>query len=101
MVALYNQVLLLPSVLILIRKRRQFLGQGPLTRIVAGVTVLIAAWPWAAALGISVAATVMSKELLLKTWWLPLHGTVLFPVLLTATLLCVLRGANLGSVESQ
>ena len=90
MVALYNQVLLLPSLIMLIRDRED-LPRG-ITRLIAQLTLLWGVWPWVATVMLAVAASIVPKTILLKCALLPMYNMPGFPVLLTALLLLRMWG---------
>ncbi len=79
MYAPYNQVLLLPAILLLMRDRDPLTGTLAL-RLVAALTILAFAWPWIASLTCSV-IWCFSRSAAVDDWKLPLYATFALPVL--------------------
>lgn len=84
MYAPYNQVLLLPAILLLARDRGIFLSGSRAQRFlyVAGAFALV--WQWIAALGLSAAYFFGSPEWALNGWKWPFFATFAVPVLIFA-----------------
>jgi hypothetical protein len=78
-VSTYNQVLLLPAVLILIRHARDLYSQSPLTRIVWILAVSAILWPWAAALGLTIASFILPAARVQQAWALPFYTSMAIP----------------------
>jgi hypothetical protein len=87
MVALYNQVLLIPAVLLLVHSRERLRLTGRLTRTLALLTLLWGIWPWVATGLLALASIGFKTSALLKLWFLPLHSTLTLPILVTALML--------------
>jgi len=83
----YNQLLLLPGILFLVIHREGFYASAA-RRTAALVTAVCVAWPWLAALALTVASIVMPSQTVQKAWPLPLYTTLAIP--LTVTLLLAL-----------
>jgi hypothetical protein len=78
-VSTYNQVLLLPGVLILIRHARHLWSRNTLERFVwifAAATIL---WPWAAALGLTIASFILPAARVQQAWALPFYTSIAIP----------------------
>jgi hypothetical protein len=82
MYAPYNQVLLLPAVLVLVRDREFFLSRsrGPRFAFIAGFFAL--AWPWIASATLSAIYLLGSPALALSGWKWPFFSTFIIPVLI-------------------
>jgi hypothetical protein len=80
MYAPYNQVLLLPVILLLIRERAAFVSRSRIRGLAYGVGVLIVGWQWAASLGLSVIYLLVSRAWALNGWRWPLFATFALPV---------------------
>ena len=87
MVALYNQVLLVPAILILVQSREKLWRAGKWTRFLALLVLLWGIWPWFATGFLAIASVVIKPSMLLKLWFLPLHATLTLPILITALVL--------------
>ena len=79
----YNQVLLLPAIFLLAKESRSLLSASPAVRVAYAATGLALAWPWMAALGLSV-VWFASTSVALRGWKLPFYATLIFPVLMFA-----------------
>ena len=93
MVALYNQVLLIPAVLLLVQSRGKLRVAGRFTRFVALLTLLWGIWPWIATGFLAIASVGLKNSTLLKLWFLPLHSTLTLPILVTAMMLMMILEA--------
>lgn len=83
MYAPYNQVLLLPAILSLVRERPALVVASQPTRIVYAATALALAWQWIASLGLIVIWFASPVEAL-TMWKLPFFATFALPVLIFA-----------------
>jgi hypothetical protein len=81
MYAPYNQVLLLPAILSLVRDRSALILESRAARIVYAATAFALAWQWLASMGTFVTWLVSPAEAL-KMWKLPFYATFTLPVLL-------------------
>jgi hypothetical protein len=80
MTSLYNQILLLPAVLLIVRHARFLWSKDPLTRLLCALAASVMIWPWVAALALSFASLVMPEELVLKAWAIPLWTSMTIPL---------------------
>ncbi len=80
MYAPYNQVLLLPAVLSLVRQRAEFAAGSRSVRLAYAVAALALAWQWVASMALSFTWLVSPVEAL-KMWKLPFYATFSLPVL--------------------
>lgn len=90
MYAPYNQVLLLPAILSLVRERPALVLSSRAARIVYAAAALALAWQWIASIGLTVTWFASPVEAL-KMWKLPFYATFTLPVLVFAL---ALLGAN-------
>ncbi len=82
----YNQVLLLPAVLVLIRKWRVMSRLGPLPRLLYLIVSALVLWPWCATLSLSV-RWFLGSSLVAQRWVaLPVATVLLIPFGITALL---------------
>jgi hypothetical protein len=95
MTALYNQVLLLPAVLLIVRHGRYLWAKHPLTRAICAILGCLLVWPWAIALGLTVASFFVSAQRVQNAWATPLWTSLATPVvvlvLLSSIMLLVFR----------
>jgi len=80
MYAPYNQVLLLPAILLLVRQRAQFAAGSRSVRLAYAAAALALAWQWIASMALSFTCLV-SPVAALKMWKLPFYATFSLPVL--------------------
>jgi glycosyl transferase family 87 len=76
----YNQVLLLPPILLVIRHAQLLWSKSLLSRVSLAIATLIVFWPWLAALGITVAWLFSSADTLQRAWTLPLYTSLAIPL---------------------
>jgi hypothetical protein len=97
MTALYNQVLLLPSALILLRNREIFWKSNWLTRVIAASGAVCILWPWLAAMGLLAASPFMAPAILQRQWAIPLFSSLAAPpFMLLLSTLYVRRAATIS-----
>ena len=80
MYAPYNQVLLLPAILLLVRERAAFISRSRARRLAYGVGSLLVGWQWAASLGLTVVYVLISRARALDGWRWPFFATFALPV---------------------
>lgn len=82
----YNQLLLLPAVLLLLDARARVWAAGRVARYLALAAGLMIAWPWVATLGLTLAATVLPAITVQRGWTLPLWTSLFIPPAVLALL---------------
>jgi len=80
MTSLYNQILLLPAVLLLVRHADFLWRKDPLTRLLCVISGLLIAWPWLAALTLSLSWIFLPAEFVQKAWSAPLWTSLAIPL---------------------
>ncbi|MFZ0860528.1 MAG: glycosyltransferase 87 family protein [Candidatus Sulfotelmatobacter sp.] len=80
MSALYNQVLLAPAILALLRSERSGDRILPAVRRARAVGYLLLVWPWIATVGLSLAYLWLTPELRQHVWPMPLYSSYMVPV---------------------
>jgi len=78
-VSVYNQVLLLPAVLILARHARRIWSENRLARIVWVLAATAILWPWAAALCLTIASFILPAARVQQAWALPFYTSIAIP----------------------
>lgn len=92
MYAPYNQVLLLPSILLLVKRRQMFLSGPWLHRALYWVGGALLMWQWAASATVALVYCGGRHVEALELWRWPLFSTFLLPVwIFGLTLLCARR----------
>jgi len=85
----YNQLLLLPAILIVLRDRQIFRSSKPPLRAMVALLAVVIAWPWVASITLTLAAIAIPSTELQKYWAVPLFTSLAIP--LAVLLLLVLR----------
>jgi hypothetical protein len=80
MYAPYNQVLLLPVILLLVRERAAFVSRSRIRRWAYAVGVLLVGWQWVASLALTVIYLLISRARALAGWQWPFFATFALPV---------------------
>lgn len=87
MFAPYNQILLVPAILALIRSNTSPIPILPAIRLARGVAALLVVWPWIATLFLSAAYLWITPALREKVWPMPFYSNFVVPVFLFAVVL--------------
>ncbi len=85
--ALYNQILLLPAILLLARDRDVLRHRSRLCRGLLSVTGILLAWQWLAAAALAVLSFILRPEVVEKAWALPAWATPALPLAVTGLML--------------
>jgi len=80
MYAPYNQVLLLPAILLLVRERAAFLPRSRAWRLAYQVGALVVGWQWVASVGLTATYWLLSRDLAFRGWEWPFFATFALPV---------------------
>ena len=80
MFAPYNQVLLVPAILALLRSQTSGQPVLPAIRMARTVGGVLLVWPWIATLALTAAYLWMTPELRQKVWFLPFYTNFLLPI---------------------
>jgi hypothetical protein len=75
----YNQLLLLPAILILIRDRHMFARFTSRLKLTAMLLIAIIAWPWIASTGLLLASIVSPATNFQNSWAFPLYTSLAIP----------------------
>ncbi len=94
MYAPYNQLLLLPAVLVVLRGRNELLGRSRAVRFVFAAGTLALVWQWIASLGLCAAYLLGMREWALGAWKAPFFATFTFPVFMFALIFLTNRGMS-------
>jgi len=81
MFAPYNQVLLLPALMVLVRNIRPLWEAGRLCRFFVIFTALSIFWPWIATVGLACASLFLPKQVVQSAWALPIYTNFAIPTL--------------------
>ncbi len=80
MSALYNQVLLAPAILAMLRSESEGERILPAVRRARAVGCLMVVWPWIATIGLSLFYLWLTPELRQRVWPMPLYSSYMVPV---------------------
>jgi hypothetical protein len=76
----YNQVLLLPAVLLIATSWKELWGRNRLARLAGGLAVLIVFWPWLASCGLMAGSLFLPASSVQRAWTLPLYTSLGIPL---------------------
>jgi hypothetical protein len=76
----YNQVLLLPPILLLIREWRAFLSRSQSRRVAYGIGALLLGWQWIASFVLTLLYLLVSRAWAFEGWKWPFFATFALPV---------------------
>jgi len=98
----YNQVLLVPSILLILEQAGLLWRRGVAARLSLTIAGFIVIWPWLASLAIVIASPFCSPSVLLRLWTLPLYTTLAIPLAVFAVTTMTFRQLSLrqGAVGS-
>jgi len=80
MTAPYNQLLLLPGILLALRSRETLWVRSLLARVIVGIAAVLLGWPWLATTGLMIAAVVLPSSSLQQAWAVPLYTSLAIPL---------------------
>jgi hypothetical protein len=83
----YNQLLLLPAVMMAVRRRHQLWANSGFSRFFYSVTAFSIAWPFFAAACLVIALAFLPGASVQKAWGLPLYASFAIPITIYALLL--------------
>jgi hypothetical protein len=78
--ALYNQLLLLPALMLIVRSLPELWEKGRMARFFVVITGGVVLWSWVTAALADLSLLVLPHEVVLKTWAVPLYPSLAIPV---------------------
>jgi hypothetical protein len=87
MFAPYNQLILLPVLMVIVRAIRPLWRAGLLSRFLVTITAMSVIWPWLAAAGLVVSVLFLPESVVQRAWALPLYSNFAIPMVTLALLL--------------
>jgi hypothetical protein len=87
--ALYNQVLLLPGLLLLARDRQTIWNRNRVSRVLLVTVVVLLVWPWLSSTVLAGLSFVMPPEVVQRAWAVPGWTVLTLPVAVAALMLVV------------
>lgn len=85
--SLYNQVFLLPAILLFARDRRTIWGENFISRALLIVVTVLLAWPWLSTIVLATLSFVLPHETVERAWAVPLWTVPQMPVAVAALML--------------
>jgi hypothetical protein len=86
MFAPYNQLLLVPALMVIVRSVPALWKRSQVHRMLIAVTALSVFWPWLAACLLTVTRLVIPTSAILQAWSLPVYSTFAIPLTVLALL---------------
>lgn len=87
MFAPYNQLILLPGLVVIAQTMRPLWRAGRLSRFLLAISALSVFWPWLAAAGLAVSLLFLPGTVVQRAWALPLYSNFAIPMVILALLL--------------
>jgi hypothetical protein len=87
----YNQVLLLPGILLVAREWRTLWQKSAQLRVIVIISGLLISWPWLAAIALTVASLFLPAESVQSAWAVPLWTMLAIPPTVVLLLACIFR----------
>jgi len=87
----YNQVLLLPGILLVVQRWRTLWANNRGTRIIVLISSFLILWPWLAAASLTAASLFLPHESVQKAWAVPLYTSFAIPIAVLVLLSLCLR----------
>jgi Glycosyltransferase family 87 len=97
----YNQVLLLPGVLIILQHWQVFSAKGIMIRAAAWSCALLVFWPWLASLALALASMFLPAASVQEAWALPIYTSFVTSIAVFLMMTYVCRNLGFGEVSSQ
>jgi len=99
--SVYNQVLLIPALLVLVEARRALWQRGFASRFLLLAVAVAVAWPWVASVALAVLSFVLPRATVEQAWAVPFWTVLLVPVGVAALMLVYVAQLTFaGSAEA-
>ncbi len=96
----FNQILLLPTIVLTIRYWRELLHGTPLFRFLTLIVSSIGLLPWFFAVAVTIGLLIVQMRWLLKLWFFPLNTTLAFPFAAFGMLLLLCRAVRSNRLDA-
>ncbi|HXM10248.1 MAG TPA: glycosyltransferase family 87 protein [Terriglobales bacterium] len=83
----YNQVLLIPALLLLVKMRRTIWQRGFATRVLYAITAVLIIWPWFSSTVLAALSFVLPQEVVERGWAIPFWTVTQIPLGVAALML--------------
>ena len=98
--ALYNQVLLIPSLLLIARDVRMLWVRNAVYRVLVSAVAALLVWPYLSSSVLAGLSFVMRAEVVQKLWAVPAWTSLTLPVAVSALMLVVAYRGSLGRIPA-
>jgi hypothetical protein len=85
--SLYNQVLLLPAILLVVRDRRSIWKKNIVSRVILIMVATLLAWPWLSSTVLAALSFVLPQQTIERAWAIPAWTVPQIPVAVAALML--------------
>lgn len=83
----YNQVLLMPALLLLVKERRTIWQKNAVNRVLVVITTGLILWPWISSVALAGLSFVLPQETVERAWAVPAWTVIQIPVAVSALML--------------
>jgi hypothetical protein len=97
--AQYNQVLLIPALLWLVRERRSIWRRSGISRILFVMTVALVVWPWISSVVLAALSFILPRNVVERWWAVPIWTTTQIPVAVAALMLLLYYQTTFAASE--
>lgn len=101
MFAPYNQVLLVPAFMVIVRAIRVLWETSQLSRFIVSIVGVSVFWPWIAATALGIAMLFLRKPIVWRFWAVPLYTTLAIPIVVLALLLVGRRSLSCENASAR
>jgi len=84
---LYNQLLLIPAVLVMLKERRTIWQGSVANRVLSVATIAVICWPWISCIPLAALSFILPRETVERAWAVPLWTALQTPVVVSALIL--------------
>ena len=90
MTAPYNQLLLLPAVILIVQAWNELWRKSRLGRLLCALALLALAWPWVSSIALAIASAVLPAVSVQKAWAVPLWTSLAIPPMILAVVILLI-----------
>jgi Glycosyltransferase family 87 len=86
---LYNQVLLLPALIVILRDRQRLWARNRVSRILLGLVAVFLGWQWCSSIVLAALSFILPRAIVDRAWSVPLWTALPLPVAVVAMILAI------------